>query len=117
MVSGAGKCPKWCGEIIYPGEKEKQQWWSLRTDFPLLQPLARRVLCTPTSSAANGWSWSIHEFIHSKRRNRLSAEKVERLVFIYSNIDDTATDDHLLYMLHPEAEMNDDLDEEDEEVE
>ena len=31
-------------------------------------------------------SWSAFDFIHSKKRNRLSAEKCEELVYVFSNL-------------------------------
>lgn len=39
----------------------------------------------PTSQAASERVWSIYDFVHSKRRNRLSAEKVTALVQIFIN--------------------------------
>ncbi|OWZ03754.1 hypothetical protein PHMEG_00024459 [Phytophthora megakarya] len=53
--------------------------------LPLLYDFATRVLSLPTSSAASERSWSVHSFLHNKRRNRLKPERVEKLAFIYSN--------------------------------
>eukprot|EP00644_Phytophthora_capsici_P012458 jgi/Phyca11/46283/gw1.46.191.1 len=61
-------------------------WWLLnRSQFPMLYALAARVLSIPTSSASSERSWSVHSFIHNKRRNRLKPERVEKLAFVYSN--------------------------------
>ncbi|POM67256.1 Hypothetical protein PHPALM_16771 [Phytophthora palmivora] len=46
--------------------------------FPLLESFAARVLRIPTSSAASERSWSVHSFIHNKRRNRLKPARVEK---------------------------------------
>ena len=45
--------------------------------------VAHRLISFPTSSAASEGIWSIFDFIHSKRRNRLSDEQM--LVFVYAN--------------------------------
>jgi hypothetical protein len=41
----------------------------------------------PSSQAASERVWSIYDFIHSKRRNRLGADKVTALVQLYINGD------------------------------
>ncbi|EEY70302.1 uncharacterized protein PITG_19601 [Phytophthora infestans T30-4] len=62
-------------------------WWSLPdTKYRLVQSFAKLLLSIPTSSASSERSWSIHEFIHTKLRNRLTPERVSRLVFVYTNI-------------------------------
>jgi hypothetical protein len=53
--------------------------------YPNLAEIAIRMLTIPTSSASSERVWSIFSFIHSKRRNRLQNQKVEKLVFIYMN--------------------------------
>lgn len=62
------------------------------------------VLSVPTSSAASERSWSIHGFIQSQRRNRLTSERLDKLVFVYSNMGDKGAVDQILYELYPEAE-------------
>ncbi|KAG1684768.1 hypothetical protein DVH05_010549 [Phytophthora capsici] len=62
------------------------EWWSVnRPEYPALFEIARRVFTMPTSSAAAERSWSIYKYIHSKLRNQLLSETVQKLVFIYSN--------------------------------
>ncbi|KAK1936997.1 hypothetical protein P3T76_009775 [Phytophthora citrophthora] len=75
-----------------PNERENNSrdspldWWMLKSKrFPLLYDLATRVLSLPTSSAASERSWSVHSFLHNKRRNRLKPERVEKLAYVYSN--------------------------------
>ena len=44
--------------------------------FPIL---SSRLFVVPTSSAASERIWSVYDFIHTKRRNRLSTDKVDKL--------------------------------------
>ncbi|KAF4134950.1 hAT family C-terminal dimerization region [Phytophthora infestans] len=74
-------------------------WWLLyRKKLFVLYTLATRVLSIPTSSAASERSWSVHSFIHSKRRNRLKPERVEKLAFVYSNSGDKDATSCIHYM-------------------
>ncbi|OWY99299.1 hypothetical protein PHMEG_00029717 [Phytophthora megakarya] len=74
-------------------------WWMLKSKrFPLLYDFATRVLSLPTSSAASERSWSVHSFLHNKRRNRLKPERVEKLAFIYSNTGDKGAKSQVHYM-------------------
>eukprot|EP00644_Phytophthora_capsici_P019652 jgi/Phyca11/133843/e_gw1.817.3.1 len=68
-------------------ESSPKDYWESRSakEFPLLKQIARIVFAVPTSSAASERAWSIFDHIHSKRRNRLSVEKVEMLAYIYIN--------------------------------
>ena len=44
-------------------------------------------MCSVVSVASSAErNWSIFGFIHSKARNRLSAGKAEKLVYIYNNM-------------------------------
>jgi hypothetical protein len=52
--------------------------------FPILAKVAKIVYSIPTSQAATERVWSYYDFIHSKRRNRLSVEKATKLVFLYA---------------------------------
>ncbi|KAG1695259.1 hypothetical protein DVH05_020639 [Phytophthora capsici] len=62
------------------------EWWSVnRSKYPALFEIARRVFTKPTSSATAERSWSIYKYIHSKLRNQLLSDTVQKLVFIYSN--------------------------------
>ena len=60
-------------------------WVSWGSGFPRLQKIAISLFSTCTSAASAERIWSVFDFVHSKRRNRLANDKVERLVFIYSN--------------------------------
>ena len=67
----------------YPGKV----WWNTigREKFPILFKVASRLFVVPTSSAASERIWSVYDFIHTKRRNRLSTDKVDKLVSLYAN--------------------------------
>lgn len=73
----------------------------------VLREVAIQIFSIPTSSASSERCWSVHEFIHSKRRNRLAPEKVEKLVFIYSNLhalgDEENLVDHLQQDMYPDT--------------
>lgn len=76
------------------------EYWALygTTDYPLLGEIAKRLFTVPTSSAAAERTWSAFSFMWSKRRNRLLAKKVEKLVFLYTNaalLDDTDDTDYI----------------------
>ncbi|KAH9129379.1 hypothetical protein AeMF1_000558 [Aphanomyces euteiches] len=67
-------------------ELSVREWWLKEgRDWPRLQALALQVFSLPPSSAAAERSFSIQGFIHSKIRNRLQAEKAEKLMFIKFN--------------------------------
>ncbi|GBG67464.1 hypothetical protein CBR_g599 [Chara braunii] len=62
-------------------------WWELHGGQELrLQTIAKRVLGMWSTASPCERNWSTHDFIHMKRRNRLSAESVEKLVFIHWNL-------------------------------
>ena len=51
----------------------------------LLQPHAMRTLAQPASSSSCERGWSTYDFIHSKRRNRLTPERARDLVYVFTN--------------------------------
>ncbi|CAH1997063.1 unnamed protein product, partial [Acanthoscelides obtectus] len=61
-------------------------WWQgLCTSQPLM-PIASRILNRPPSSASSERNWSLHGLIHTGKRNRLSQDKIQKLVSIHSNL-------------------------------
>jgi hypothetical protein len=68
-------------------ESSPRDYWGAQSEvkFPLLKKLVDIVFAIPTSSAASERAWSIFDYIRSKRRNRLSVEKVEMLAYVYIN--------------------------------
>ena len=98
------KDPKWMDEVNryivfgrkdYENVKVKLQtnlflassWWESfgRKMYPGISQLARTLRSIPSSSAASERCWSVFDFIHTKKRNRLLNSKVNKLVFLYSN--------------------------------
>jgi hypothetical protein len=62
------------------------RWWSLRGEgFPTLRTVAVRLLAQPSSTGDAERNWSIHGYIHSKIRNKLSPAKCNALVYAYQN--------------------------------
>ena len=64
-------------------------WLTTGQRWPELQQLAIRVFQVAPSSTASERNFSTFGFVHSKGRNRLGPERVEKLVYIKSN-DKTA---------------------------
>jgi hypothetical protein len=91
-------------EIVMHSAFSPLDWWSFSTEYPAVKGIATLVMCVPTSSAASERSWSIHGFIQSQRRNRLTSERLDKLVFVYSNLGEKSSVDQILYELYPEAE-------------
>lgn len=60
-------------------------WWnSVRADFPILSETASRLLSIVCNSASSERIWSRFSLIHTKIRNRLTAEKSIVLCRIYA---------------------------------
>lgn len=67
--------------------KDPITWWSaLRNEVPVLSELAAKLMSIPASSAAAERNWSHFGFVHSLRRNRLTNDRVFKLVYLYSNL-------------------------------
>jgi hypothetical protein len=68
-------------------EMDPKSYWGIfgRDAFPLLGSIAVRLFSIPTSSAASERVWKVFSSIHTKKRNRLLVEKVEKLAFITIN--------------------------------
>lgn len=64
-----------------------RSYWSTigRRDFPALYTIAKPISEMICSSATSERTWSTFKFIHSRLRNRLTNERVNKLVFIYTN--------------------------------
>ena len=66
-------------------ETPLQYWQSEGTGWPDLLKITLRIFTMPTSSAASERNFSTFGFIHSKLRNCLCPESVEKLVLIKTN--------------------------------
>lgn len=68
-------------------------------NFPALNICASVLSNMICSSASSERAWSIYRFVHTRLRNRLSNEKVEKLVFLYINsalLDETDQIDYVI---------------------
>jgi hypothetical protein len=63
---------------------EPQQWW-YRIGGKALPKIAKRILLLTCSATSCERNWRMHSFVHSKSRNHLGVNKVEALVYIYTN--------------------------------
>uniref|UniRef100_A0A6N2M5V3 DUF659 domain-containing protein n=1 Tax=Salix viminalis TaxID=40686 RepID=A0A6N2M5V3_SALVM len=59
---------------------------AIRHDTPELQKFAIRVLSQCCSATGCERNWSVFEFIHSKKRNRLEHKRLNDLVFVRYNL-------------------------------
>ena len=69
------------------GKVDPIVWWygNFNDSASELTQMAKRILSIPTSSAASERNWSAFAYIHDKKRNRLTPDRVLKLVYIYSN--------------------------------
>lgn len=86
------------------------QYWNGfgKEKFPLVFAYAKGINSMVCSSAGSERVWSIFRFIHTKLRNRLPPEKVDKLAFLYVNsayLDDKDRED---YVLNEYAELFED---------
>jgi hypothetical protein len=62
-------------------------WWAkYGGNTPELQRFAMEVLSLVAGACSCERNWSAFDFVHSKKRNKLSAEKSAELVYIFSNL-------------------------------
>ena len=62
-------------------------WWEqFGNDTPELQKFAIRVLSQCCSATGCERNWSVFEYIHSKKRNRLEHKRLNDLVFVCYNL-------------------------------
>ena len=63
------------------------KWWVVHgTSAPMLQSIALKLLGQPCSSSCCERNWSTYNFIHSMKRNKLTPQRAENLVFVHNNL-------------------------------
>jgi hypothetical protein len=73
----------WESFHIYP---DPADWWRQRACSDDLKALAIYSLSiNPTTGAAER-NWSVHGYLHSKARNRLTNQRVQKLVYLFQNL-------------------------------
>ncbi|KAL0039371.1 hypothetical protein WJX79_005329 [Trebouxia sp. C0005] len=63
-----------------------QFWAEYGHETPALAAVAKRVTSMVSSARACDRNWSAYDFIHSKMRNKLTAQRANDLVFVSSNL-------------------------------
>lgn len=86
-------------ELIF--KMSAKTYWNVagRDKYPALYKIAQPIVEMIASSAISERVWSIFKFIHSRLRNRLTNERVRKLVFIYTNsvlLDNVDPNDYIL---------------------
>lgn len=62
-------------------------WWATHGVYaPTIQSIAFKVLGQPSSSSCCERNWSTYSFINSIKRNKMTPQRAEDLVFIHSNL-------------------------------
>ena len=62
------------------------EWWEMYgSSVPTIQRAAMRLVSLPSSSSTTERTWSNYDYIHTKRRNRLTARRAEKLIFVYGH--------------------------------
>jgi hypothetical protein len=73
-------------DMLLSGDMHPRDWWfGKMSTFPEIAPIAVRVFTMTASSASSERGFSADGFIHKSTRNRLSDDKVSKLVFIKFN--------------------------------
>jgi hypothetical protein len=68
------------------GDLPGHQWWEVHGNaHPQLQEVAIKVLSQPVSACSCERNWSDYDFIHNRRRHRLTADRARKLVFVFTN--------------------------------
>lgn len=68
------------------GSMPAHQWWEMYgCGHPELQKVAVRLLAQVSSACSCERAWSAYDFIHNKRRNRLTPARARDLVFVFTN--------------------------------
>ncbi|KAG6476013.1 hypothetical protein ZIOFF_065248 [Zingiber officinale] len=63
------------------------KWWVIHgASAPTLQSLALKLLGQPSSSSCCERNWSTYSFIHSLKRNKITPQRAEVLVYVHYNL-------------------------------
>ena len=63
------------------------KWWVVQgTSTPMLQSIALKLLGQPCSFSCCERNWSTYNFIHSMKRNKLTLQRAEDLVYVHNNL-------------------------------
>lgn len=62
------------------------KWWKVICRKMKLSKIAEKILSLPATSAATERSFSTQGWIHSKKRNKLTNERVQKISYILYNM-------------------------------
>ncbi|KAJ7970782.1 Dimer_Tnp_hAT domain-containing protein [Quillaja saponaria] len=66
---------------------DPKMWWLVHgSSASLLQNIALKLLGQPCSSSCCERNWSTYSFIHSMRRNKITPQRAEDLVYVHTNL-------------------------------
>ena len=102
MIAYVGKMSsltEFRGQTIF--KMSAKEYWNIigHLEFPSLYKIAKTINEMICSSATAERAWSTFRFIHSRLRNRLTNDRVKKLVFIYTNcalLDENDKNDYIL---------------------
>ncbi|KAI3496702.1 hypothetical protein L1887_39080 [Cichorium endivia] len=84
MLEGIGGLPRSCE--VNDANFDPATWWgTFGVSTPHLTKIAMRILSLTSSSSGCERNWSSFEGIHTKKRNRLDATKLNDLVYVQFN--------------------------------
>uniref|UniRef100_A0A3B4ZSX8 HAT C-terminal dimerisation domain-containing protein n=1 Tax=Stegastes partitus TaxID=144197 RepID=A0A3B4ZSX8_9TELE len=90
-VGAAIQLETYLGETTTAREENPLQYWGAhRVRFPILAQMSKRYLSAPCSSVDSERLFSSLSHIVDEKRNRLTAENAEKLLFIKKNLDNFA---------------------------
>uniref|UniRef100_A0AAQ5X984 HAT C-terminal dimerisation domain-containing protein n=1 Tax=Amphiprion ocellaris TaxID=80972 RepID=A0AAQ5X984_AMPOC len=99
-VGGAIQLETYLGETTTAQDENPLQYWGAhRVRFPILAQMSKRYLSAPCSSVDSERLFCSVSHIVDEKRNRLTAENAEKLLFIKKNLTKHIFNtDHLLLM-------------------
>ncbi len=74
-------------KIEYIGILGARNWWIIHgsRDSHMIGAHSKVLFAIPTSSASSERAWNIYDLFHGKRRNRITPERLTKLVSVYIN--------------------------------
>ena len=69
----------------FAGKGAREFWISTLNRTKALGTLCNRLFSTPANSVPSERSFSIQNYIHTKIRNSLKSDRVDKLIYIYMN--------------------------------
>ncbi|GAV59821.1 LOW QUALITY PROTEIN: Dimer_Tnp_hAT domain-containing protein, partial [Cephalotus follicularis] len=69
------------------GKIDSKHWWLIYgSSTPLLQKFALKLLGQLSFSSCAEKNWSTYSFVHSIKRNKMTPQRAEDLVFVHTNL-------------------------------